>query len=63
MLGVNGSAYSTIAVEAIALVWCLVWSSKKREVHLDRESLFFFSAANEKDAWRIIPGMLASSLS
>lgn len=62
-LGTNGSAYSTIAVEAIALVWCLVWSSKKQEVHLDRKSLFFFSAANEKDAWRIIPGMLASSLS
>lgn len=62
-LGANGSAYSTIAVEAIALIWCFIWSSIKREAHLDRKSLFFFSAANEKDAWRIIPGMLASSLS
>ena len=32
-------------------------------MRLDRKSLFFFSADNEKDAWRIIPGMLASSLS
>lgn len=30
-LGANGSAWSTIAVEAIALVWCLAWSSKKRD--------------------------------
>lgn len=62
-LGANGSAYSTIAVEMIALVWCLIWSSGKREVCLDRKSLFFFSADNERDAWRVIPGMLASSLS
>lgn len=62
-LGANGSALSTIAVEAVALAWCLVWSSRKQEVRLDRKSLFSFSAADEKDAWRIIPGMLASSLS
>ena len=45
------------------MAWCLVWASGRREVRLDRKSLFFFSADNEKDAWRIIPGMLASSLS
>ena len=62
-LGANGSAYSTIAVEAIALVWCLVWAQKKKEVRLDRETLFFFSRDHEKDIWKIIPGMMASNLS
>ena len=62
-LGANGSAWSTIAVEAIALIWCLVWAKKKREVHLDRHALFYFSKAYEKDAWKIIPGVLASALS
>lgn len=62
-LGANGSAYSTIAVEAIALVWCLVWAQRKPEMRLDGKTLFFFSKEYEKDAWKIIPGMLASSLS
>jgi len=62
-LGANGSAYSTIAVEAIALVWCLVWAQKKEEVRLDRKTLFFFSGDHEKDIWKIIPGMMASNLS
>ena len=62
-LGANGSAYSTIAVEVAALVWCLIWAQRKEDVRLDRKTLFFFSKAYEKDAWKIIPGMLASSLS
>lgn len=62
-LGANGSAYSTIAVEAVALVWCLIWAQQKEETQMDRASLFFFSRQYETDAWRIIPGMLASSLS
>lgn len=62
-LEANGSAYSTIAVEAIALIWCLIWAQKRKEVRQDRKTLFFFSKDYEKDAWTIIPGMLASSLS
>ena len=62
-LGASGSAYSTVAVEAVALVWCLIWAQRKQDVRLDRKTLFFFSAAYEKDAWKIIPGMLASALS
>lgn len=62
-LGANGSAYSTIAVEAVALLWCLLWARKKEEVRLDCGSLFYFSRAFEKDLWKIIPGMLASGLS
>ena len=62
-LEANGSAFSTIAVEAIALIICLIWAQRKKEIRLDGKTLFFFSKAYEKDAWKIIPGMLASSLS
>lgn len=62
-LGANGSAYSTIAVEIIALIWCLLWLQRDKDARLDRNNLLFFSWGHEKDAWKIIPGMLASSLS
>ena len=38
-------------------------AQKKEEVRLDRKTLFFFSKEYEKDAWKIIPGMMASNLS
>ena len=62
-LGADGSAYSTIVVECIALIWCLVWARRKAEARLDRRSLLFFSKLFERDIWQIIPGMLASNLS
>ncbi len=62
-LEANGAACSTIAVEAVALLWSLGWTQRNRETRLDRKTLFFFSAAQERDVWRIIPGMLASALS
>ena len=62
-LGANGSAYSTIAVEAVALIWCMRWNRRKQEVRMDKSTLFYFSKAYEKDVWKIIPGMLASALS
>ena len=62
-LGANGSAYSTIEVEAISLIWCLCWLQQREDVRLDWDSVFYFSREQEKDAWGIIPGMLASSLS
>ena len=52
-LGANGSAYSTIAVETVTLIWCLVWAQRKQEVCLGRDTLFFFSKQFEKDAWKI----------
>ena len=61
--GANGSAYSTIAVEMIALIWCLFWAQGKDKVCMDARSLLFFSGEYEKDLWKIIPGLLASSLS
>ncbi len=62
-LGANGTAYSTIAVEAIALLWCLIWSLKKKDVRLSLGDLTTISKAFESDIWKLIPGMLASSLS
>ena len=62
-LEANGSAYSTVVVEAVALIWCLVWTQKKKDMRMDRKELLFFSREYEKDFWKIIPGMLASALS
>ena len=62
-LGANGSAYSTVCVEAIALIWCIVWSFSKENVKIEKQNFSHFSKADEKAAWKIIPGKLASSLS
>ena len=62
-LGANGSAYSTIVVEAVALIWCVIWIQRQKDLKLTKGSLLFFSQEYEKDVWQIIPGMLASSLS
>ncbi len=61
--GADGSAYSTVAVEAAALVWCVIWSRRKREVRVRCRDLTRFTRAFERDVWKLIPGMLASSLS
>lgn len=61
--GANGTAYSTIAVEGIALILCVIWSLKVKRVRLGAGDLFKFSKAFECDMWKIIPGLLASNLS
>ena len=60
--GANGSAYSTVVVEVIALVWCVIWAQRNADIRLGKDSLLYFSGAYEKDIWKIIPGMAASSL-
>ena len=62
-LGAKGCAWSTVAVELLSLLWCMTWARRNKMIRLDRESLLFFSKAQERDVWKIIPGMLASSLS
>ena len=62
-LGANGSAYSTIAVEAVALIWCVWDGHRKGHLHPDMESMRYFSKTFEKDLWKIEAPMLASSLS
>lgn len=61
-LGANGSAYSTIGVEIVALIWC-IWESYRPEmIHPDMKSLRWFSAAVTKDIVKIAVPMLASAL-
>lgn len=60
--GAAGTAYSTIVIEGVALIWCIVWSRKVKEVRLG-SMIFRFSKTFEKDMWRLIPGLIVSSLS
>ncbi|MCD8143269.1 MAG: MATE family efflux transporter [Clostridiales bacterium] len=62
-LGANGSAYSTIAVEAIVLIWCLVWSVKTKRLAVQASDFAKVSKLLEAGLWKIIPSMLASALS
>ncbi len=62
-LGARGSAISTVVVEALALLWCAAWALRRPEVRPRREELIHIFPEDERDAWRVIPGMLASSLS
>ncbi len=62
-LGANGSAYSTIVVEVLALVIAVVWAKRKDTIYLDMKALTYFSIDFEKDYWKIFPANLASALS
>ena len=61
-LGANGSAYSTIVVEMIALIWCVIWAQRNENIRLGKDSLLCFSRTYERKLWKIIPGMMLSSL-
>lgn len=61
-LGADGSAYSTVAVELIALVWCIVESYRKDSIHPDLQGIRWFSADITKNWLRIALPMLGSSL-
>lgn len=62
-LGANGSAYSTIVVEMIAFVWCVLASLEEGRIHPDGWSLIHFSKQLERDTLKVALPMLASSLS
>lgn len=62
-LGANGSAYSTIVVEVIAFVWCVLASYKKDRIHPDIKSMTYFSKLLEKDMLKVSIPMLGSCLS
>lgn len=62
-LGANGSAYSTIVVELIGFVWCVVASFEKGRIRPSFQSLVTFTAFLEKDSIHIAIPMLGSSLS
>ena len=61
-LGANGSAYSTVAVEAIALVWCIAQSHRPKNIHPNRQAMRWFSSVVVKDMLKIALPMLARSL-
>ena len=61
-LGANGSAYSTVAVELIALVWCIIESYKKDCIHADFKGLKWFSKDVTKDFLKIFAPSLGSAL-
>lgn len=61
-LGANGSAYSTVFVELVALIWCAVISCKKSNIHADIKGLKWFSSSITKDWLKIVFPMLGSGL-
>lgn len=61
-LGANGSAYSTVVVELVALVWCILESHRKDSIRLDLQGIKWFSADITRDWFKISLPMLGSSL-
>jgi len=61
-LGPNGSAYSTIGVEAIALIWVIAESYRKDRIRIDLTGLKWHSKAVIKDMIKIALPMLGSGL-
>lgn len=61
-LGANGSAYSTVVVELIALVWCILLSRRGDSIRPDWAGVKWFSAAVTRDMFKIALPMLGSSL-
>jgi putative MATE family efflux protein len=61
-LGSDGSAYSTVAVEFIALVWCIAESYRGNSTHPAGQDFRWHSPAVTKDFIRIALPMLGSSL-
>lgn len=61
-LGSDGSAYSTVAVEFVALVWCIAESYRDESTHPERQDFRWHSSIVTKDFIRIALPMLGSSL-
>ena len=61
-LGANGSAWSTVAVEALALGWVLLEARRPGCIRPDRKSLRWFSPVVARDMAKISAPMLASAL-
>lgn len=61
-LGANGSAYSTVVVEFIAIIWCIIESYREENIHVDFKALTWFSSEVTKDWFKLVLPMLGSSL-
>lgn len=60
--GADGSAYSTVIVELIALLWCIAESHRGESIRPDRQGIGWFSARTAKDLLELSVPMLGSSL-
>lgn len=61
-LGANGSAYSTVVVELVALIWCIAESHRGESIRPDLQGVQWFSIGITKDLFKIALPMLGSSL-
>ena len=61
-LGAVGSAYSTVFVELIGLIWCVAISCRKDSIRPDWQGIKWFSPAVTKDFVKLALPMLGSSL-
>lgn len=61
-LGANGSAYSTVVVELIAIIWCIVESHRGESIRPDIKGFKWRSAEVTKDLLKISLLMLGGSL-
>ena len=61
-LGANGSAYSTVVVELVALIWCIAESHRGESIRRDLQGVQWFSIDITKDLFKIALPMLGSSL-
>ena len=61
-LGANGSAYSTVVVELVALIWCIAESHRGESIRPDGQGFQWFSIDIPKDLFKIALPMLGSSL-
>ena len=62
-LGANGSAYSTVVVEAMSLVIVLIWAKRKETIDLSVKNFVYYSKDFEKDFWKVFAPIVASGLS
>lgn len=60
--GANGSAYSTVVVECIALIWCVAESYQGESIRPSIKGLTWFSSRIRRDFFKISIPMLGSSL-
>ncbi|WP_291597645.1 MATE family efflux transporter [Blautia sp. LMAG:75] len=61
-LGANGSDYSTVVVELVALIWCIAESHRGESIRPDLQGFQWFSIDITKDLFKIALPMLGSSL-
>lgn len=61
-LGADGSAYSTVVVELIGLVWCIAESHRQDSIRPDWRGIRWFSPVITRDFMKLALPMLGSSL-